>query len=151
MGERLKSQTVRQGDKVAQRVAQDSPKRPGVRPRGHAALRGSDARFSQAAFNSREGRRVAARLGADAKTGGGRRKPGKSVRSEVSSAPRSGRVVSSEEKRSRLQAALRLAMSRARLRRHQVFLDLYGGTGGVTASLKRAGFGVITFDLQSLI
>ena len=51
------------------------------------------------------------------------------------------------ETRTKLQAALRLALSRARLRKHQVFLDLYGGTGGVTASLKRAGFAVCVFDL----
>ena len=56
-------------------------------------------------------------------------------------------MLTGAEKRTRLQAALRLALSRARLRKYQVFLDLYGGTGGVTASLRRAGFAVITFDL----
>ena len=66
----------------------------------------------------------------------------------MTSAPKSGQVLTSAEKRTKLQAHIRLAMSRARLRRRQVFLDLYGGTGGVTASLRRAGFGVLTFDLD---
>ena len=57
-------------------------------------------------------------------------------------------MLTGAEKRTRLQAALRLALSRARLRKYQVFLDLYGGTGGVTASLRRAGFAVITFDFD---
>ena len=57
-------------------------------------------------------------------------------------------MLTGAEKRTRLQAALRLALSRARLRKYQVFLDLYGGTGGVTASLRRAGFAVITFDFK---
>ena len=49
------------------------------------------------------------------------------------------------QNRTKLQAALRLALFRVRLRKDQVFLDVYGGTGGVTASLKRAGFAVLTF------
>ena len=146
MGQRLQPQAIRQGDPPPQRAPQDPPKRSGIRAGGHAALRGSDARMSSAAFTAREGRRVAARLKGDELAGGKRRIPGQSVRSEVSSAPKGGHVLTGAEKRTRLQAALRLALSRARLRKYQVFLDLYGGTGGVTASLRRAGFAVITFD-----
>ena len=66
----------------------------------------------------------------------------------MSTAPKSGTVLTSEEKKRRLQLALKDALSLAKLRRHRVFLDLYGGTGGVSASLRALGFGVITFDLD---
>ena len=66
----------------------------------------------------------------------------------MSTAPRSGSSLTSAEKCERLQAALTAALKKAKLRRRQVFLDLYGGTGGVSASLRAMGFAVLTFDLD---
>ena len=66
----------------------------------------------------------------------------------MSTAPKSGSVPSAEEKRRALQLALKEALGKARLHKHQVFLDLYGGTGGVSASLRLLGFAVLTFDLD---
>ena len=56
--------------------------------------------------------------------------------------------MTSEEKKSRLQKHLREAMAKASYHKRMVFLDLYGGTGGVSRSLRQLGFAVLTFDLD---
>ena len=48
-----------------------------------------------------------------------------------------------------LKRELRQIMRRSRLRRRQVFLDLYGGAGGVAANLKALGYGVFIFELAN--
>ena len=48
-----------------------------------------------------------------------------------------------------LKRELRQIMRRSRLRRRQVFLDLYGGAGGVAANPKALGYGVFIFELAN--
>ena len=148
LGVRRVTQALWQGDEAPEGALESPPQRSQLRQVRDGALCAGDARYSSCAFSARQGKRLRRSRAEDRTLGGSGRVVGKLCRSEVSTAPKSGTVLTSEEKKRRLQLALKDALSKAKLRKHQVFLDLYGGTGGVSASLRALGFGVITFDLD---
>ena len=48
----------------------------------------------------------------------------------------------------RLQAAFREALRGCQLRRRQVFLDIFGGTGGVSAEVKKLGYASVCVEVN---
>ena len=49
----------------------------------------------------------------------------------------------------KLQGDFRAALRRATIRKHQVFLDIFAGEGGLGRALERLGFGVVSIDLNN--
>ena len=61
--------------------------------------------------------------------------------------PRGMGTLSDAEVVALLKAELRRELGRCCRRRKQVFLDLFGGTAGVTAAIRKLGYGCICFEL----